>query len=467
METKEEAPMFYIYDWPTSVTNSFPDAFISGKSKVQHITADFKQNYGLGEVIDINAGLYHTHQYSLFSTVLARLEENAHRTLDPEKASLFFIPYDVGMDATARRSDGVMVQTSCPRSSEATSLLQNSKYFLKHSGRDHFMINSINQMMLFFLNEPCREVFKVCQECIKLGIDKYGVEHYRELRKLPEMHERWHSIPFPSNTHYNLRSHPHNYDNRALGAPITDNDRWYDIVYMGSDWVTAQRNKRLRGTLRRQCMRVTDPVFTSNLDVNVGMKAAKKDRSSCYLVTLESHASNTKSIFADSHHHIPISTSAAAAAAAAAATAATAAKIEKVRRSPYAHGRLCLMPGGDFPTRKATLDALLSGCVPVTFEKTSAQGQWLWHWGSEQAAEQATHYISREVFMDNPQSEFQKLVALARNTTFMKEKRHAIEQVRSRMQYHVPYGYPKGYDAPVDAVDVILEHILLNGGMQD
>lgn len=41
----------------------------------------------------------------------------------------------------------------------------------------------------------------------------------------------------------------------------------------------------------------------------------------------------------------------------------------------------CLMPSGDSATRKATIDALLLGCIPVVFHRTQLN-QWLWHWGS-------------------------------------------------------------------------------------
>jgi len=48
--------------------------------------------------------------------------------------------------------------------------------------------------------------------------------------------------------------------------------------------------------------------------------------------------------------------------------------------STYWNATFCWMPGGDDVTRKATLDALLLGCIPVFFHKGAVR-QWLWHWG--------------------------------------------------------------------------------------
>lgn len=46
----------------------------------------------------------------------------------------------------------------------------------------------------------------------------------------------------------------------------------------------------------------------------------------------------------------------------------------------YWRSTFCLMPVGDACTRKATMDALLLGCIPVIFHPCQAL-QWPWHWG--------------------------------------------------------------------------------------
>ena len=47
----------------------------------------------------------------------------------------------------------------------------------------------------------------------------------------------------------------------------------------------------------------------------------------------------------------------------------------------YWNSTFCVMPPGDTITRKAVVDAVLLGCIPVLFHPGQAW-QWPWHWGS-------------------------------------------------------------------------------------
>ena len=46
----------------------------------------------------------------------------------------------------------------------------------------------------------------------------------------------------------------------------------------------------------------------------------------------------------------------------------------------YWDGTFCMQPPGDAVSRKAIVDSLLLGCIPVLFHEGQA-GQWPWHWG--------------------------------------------------------------------------------------
>jgi len=244
----------------------------------------------------------------------------------------------------------------------------------------------------------------------------------------------------------------------------SDNQRWYDLVYVGTDHVSAKHNKLLRGILRRQCMRATDPVFFANRNSSSTSSGqaeygAKAKSSACWLGMLGSHASETPHLFATRQKKDEPKISKPD-------TEGTGAEAEKgsmTGTSPYCHGRLCLMPGGDFPTRKAVLDAILCGCVPVTFQRVTAQEQWPWHWvakSGKSMADAATIYVNRDEFIKYPTEQFASLLLLARNASFMAEKRLALQEIRSQMQYRLPHGYPAGdTTAKRDAVDVILDNL--------
>jgi hypothetical protein len=132
--------------------------------------------------------------------------------------------------------------------------------------------------------------------------------------------------------------------------------------------------------------------------------------------------------------------------------------LESIPLHPYFHSTFCFSPGGDFPTRKGFLDAMLSGCIPVTFQLATAQEQWLAHWGSFQQAMDCTVYIHREEFMENPTKFFQQLIEWNRNSSFIAEKLTSIRKVAHRFQYSRPLHSGR----EDDAVDVTLRHFMKN-----
>ena len=45
----------------------------------------------------------------------------------------------------------------------------------------------------------------------------------------------------------------------------------------------------------------------------------------------------------------------------------------------------CLCPAGDDPARKAVFDSIVSGCIPVIFQKDALYNQYPWHLGESDA----------------------------------------------------------------------------------
>lgn len=93
----KQQPLFYIYNlseeywwrWPINGSDC------SGNGYVGH---EHKENSGIGPLINADDGLYLTWHFSLFSSLYNRMKRSSRRTLDPSKASLFIIPYDLGLD---------------------------------------------------------------------------------------------------------------------------------------------------------------------------------------------------------------------------------------------------------------------------------------------------------------------------------------------------------------------------------
>jgi hypothetical protein len=94
--TTSEQKYFYIYDWPMPLRDVYPPpgAVLHEKASYDH---DFYENDGFGKTLDRQQGLFATWQFSLFKNLMARLRVSEYRTLDSTKASIFIIPYDMGV----------------------------------------------------------------------------------------------------------------------------------------------------------------------------------------------------------------------------------------------------------------------------------------------------------------------------------------------------------------------------------
>ena len=244
-------------------------------------------------------GLYHTHQYSLFMTFYYRLLESPYRTQDAAAADWFFIPFDLGMDSSVRKSDGALAKTDCPTLPLILERLlyddtNGVNYFNRNGGSDHFLLHSINQMMTYYVHMRCMEFYRLCYNCTKLSIDVYGPGYFSMIDSNPFLRHRWVSIPFPSNYHYSEEVTSPPWRSKFMINGTVDPARTYALAYMGSISVTAKLQRNLRIVLRKTCL-----LFPKD----------------CLLVNLNSHDSQT-AIFSSLQD-----------------------------RGPYVAARLCLMPG--------------------------------------------------------------------------------------------------------------------------
>lgn len=296
-----KSPKFYIYPWDQEVTNSWPSQFTHHRLSIGQ---EFQQNHGAGPLVDEVSGMYHTHQYSLFTLVLQRLLESEHRTLNPAEATLFFIPYDLGMDASTRSSDGGLVQTNCPKVKSVMDLLHNSPYFQRKQGSDHFLLHSINQMMVYYANEPCTRLYELCMNCTKISIDTYPPGVFTHLDTHPFMTHKWVSIPFPSNYHVSDTTSKFSWRGIAeypqYMSTIYAMERPYELCFVGSAQVTAKLQRQLRLSLMETCR------LMPHL---------------CLLVSLKSHESHERPFeVVDGNNKMQV-------------------------HNPYSLSRLCLTPG--------------------------------------------------------------------------------------------------------------------------
>lgn len=419
----------YIYNWKSEVIDRWPLATTHFRLSLE---PQFRDNFGTGPILDASQGLHHTHQYSLFTIFLSSLRVSKYVTADPEEADIFFVPYDLGMDSTTRRSDGALTATNCPMVPQVIELLRTSPYFMRNNGSDHVLIHSINQPMTFFANAHCRSLYERCMQCIKLSIDTYDADLFPFLRTLPHMSHRWFSVPFPANYHLSKEvthapwkqvSQNSNYFPSQYGA-----QRNYRICFLGSTEVTAKKQRALRQRLVQLCQQRADV---------------------CHLETLSSHSSN-----------VPYHRNASSLHTIGTFNAQT--HLSRIV-DPYSRCRLCLSPGGDYPTRKGFLDALLAGCVPVTFQSSSAIRQWPRHFGGVEVARNVSLLVDRERFlgsMDTSRKAFDELVEMSEDMSWLHNRIQAIGLVGDRLQYSLPGQGANVKDAFEVIIDLLREEVL-------
>lgn len=342
-----------------------------------------------GPVISPDHGLYHTNQYSLYKIFLHRVLTDPRRTLLPRAAGLFFIPYDLGHDAAMRPGGPNVWPNHCRGAADIAERLNQSLFFQRSKGRDHVLIVSINFGMNFYLHEVCMKFLsEICQECVKISIDDYSFlygDQFAHLkgRSMEVLKQsrgvNWRAAPFPADVHWH----------RAMVRPYpweSSHARPFFVGYGGSTSSYSRRSEKLRGALARQCDE--RPLLCARKSYGTGRNFDAVDRS------------NGTSIHSILNHSV-----------------------------------FCLNPPGDLPTRKGLFDAILLGCIPVTFNTLTASAMYTWHW-SESLWNSVLVELKYEDAM-KPNFNIVDYLAnlVAKDPDFVPSRRKLIRQHASKLQY--------------------------------
>ena len=188
----KEGPFFYMYEmpeefwwrWPKEGTDCSENGYVGHEHAV---------NSGMGPLLIPEDGLFLTWHFSLFSSLYNRMKRSSRRTLDPEKASMFIIPYDLGLD-------GYLNADTCSNSRRCTygmpqktmTMLKESKYYQRHDGGDHVLLWSLGQYHPWPHN-GCDQLMK--DVCAKCTITCYWMDPTKKENNFV-------SLPFPSSYHW-------------------------------------------------------------------------------------------------------------------------------------------------------------------------------------------------------------------------------------------------------------------------
>lgn len=412
---------FFVYDWPHLVNRY---ANYSDRPHHGH-GVEFPQwrlNFGAGRLIDAANSEYKTSQFALFKLMYDRAMIDPQRTLDPNQANSYFIPYDFGMDATFIEENGRMRRTQCPLAEQVLTLLRASPHFRAKGGHDHTLVVSVNQNMNYFFNaQACIDVFLTCWNCTKVSIDEYMFIAKDRRFELKKRGINWHAVPFPADYHYSVQKHlPETNVLAPWERPSKEENRTIIVSFLGNARKFSQINTHIREALIAQCQNHTDYC---------------------------SHGSYK--------HDATIS-----------------GPNDESRRAVF-----CLQPPGDMPTRKSVFDSALSGCIPVLFHPLTARYMYEWHLGQTGWEKIAIHFDTQEennALLAHKVDVIETLHKIYTNQPeIVEQKRQYIRELAHQLQFSLVVfnngtnqaevcekKRPNGDTVP-DAYDIIMRKLLL------
>lgn len=284
-------------------------------------------------------GSFSTWQVALFRNVFSQLARSPFRTRNSNDASLFFIPYDAGVETYIYR-DGTFRGGGNPLAKVISKYLNGSDVFRRHHGNDHFMIYSAS-MLSQTISSKLKRLFRICANVTIFTFETFegrGVKAFKGF-KLPNLV----AVPYPSIYHWNERT-------GARSVPVLLADQ-VPRVYLSSLLASTQTNQpdsnRFRKLLLHQCQRADrQQVFGEYKRVCWHRDIGSRDNRNNFDMTVVS--------------------------------------------AVYRSSVFCLMPPGDTGTRRGIFDAVLCGCIPVLFGYLDMHGivnpmeQYGWHYSLDE-----------------------------------------------------------------------------------
>ena len=158
--------LFYMYDLDEKYWWAWPEVGTNCE-KNKYINWHYGNLSGIGPPINLDDGLFLTWHFSMFSALFNRFKRSNRRTRDPEKASLFIIPYDLALDGYTDRKNCLNrnpLRCSSGYVFELQQMLKHNKYFHRHKGADHVVLWSLHQYHA--LPRSCDGfMMRFCEKC--------------------------------------------------------------------------------------------------------------------------------------------------------------------------------------------------------------------------------------------------------------------------------------------------------------
>jgi len=257
---KPSEKLFYIYNLTEEFWWRWPKAN-ADCSKTGYLGHEHAALSGMGPVLSKEDGLFLTWHFSLFNSMFNRMRRSKRRTFDPEKADMFIIPYDLGLDGYLDPNHCTL-RRGCTKGlvAKLQNFLLNSKYWQRYQGGDHVVLWSLGNYHPWprngcdiFMKDFCKKCTMTCY-----WMDPSVQEH------------RFISVPFPSAYHWwdGIKNLPWDTspDHRA--------NRTMLAVYLGSTQTLNPAHTKIRRAMTGQCLEAEDckwmQIAHSSKDMSIG-----------------------------------------------------------------------------------------------------------------------------------------------------------------------------------------------------
>eukprot|EP01042_Synura_sphagnicola_P006322 gene6322-8078_t len=303
---------------------------------------------GAGERLSAQSHRYDTRMHSLFAHLYERALVSPYRTHAIANASLYLIPYDMTMDCpygNQHRSD-----PGCPLAKELTVILNSSIAFRRYRGRDHMLV--LSAMVSNYISHYNCATFLLdfCAHCTKITIENTFYD------MPPDLERR---------LHLRKAQEDQRGGDGAAGEWLTEEESAVDMesyrggipLSMDTEWVAVPYPSTYH--------------FPRDWDYKTWILGNAKDRNltaifigSTYgphrlaLKRLCDRVPSSMCLWLEIGPSRPFTSN---------------------MTSLYRTSVFCLMPPAPTWSRKATLDALLAGCIPVVFNLQILHSLMPWH----------------------------------------------------------------------------------------
>ena len=400
---------FYIYDWPALdgwSTWPLPSANLKrGKAARLDYKHEHSFNYGAGKEVNPSLGLYSTNPYHLYQLIMSRLRLHPLRVMDKSLASVFFVPYDIGVVSQWNPQNGVyMMHQSggCKAVDVVSSLLSQAVAESPLEGHDHVIINSLFGVMNF----NCYKILIKCPNCTRLSSEPsralYPMQYniptalYKYARKKAQnvtIPYGTFGVPIPASIHYNEEMKEYPWSSWESERSILVSG-WFALIVQNKIATST------RYDLKDQCL--TFPLKCAFIEIY--------ERSG--------HQEKTVNLKRKPRHAKVLSTS-------------NFTGLVETGYDLYRHSIFCLHPPGDMEMRKGVFDSMLLGCIPVLFLPDILSRKYPWYFTPE---------IEKAVSVNVKLSKISNVVTYLESlpVEVVMRKRRALSEFAGSLSYSIP-----------------------------